>query len=144
MTVYVDIIEGKGFGVFASKDFKKGEIIERCPIVILSEKDSEHIQSTILDDYQFAWGEDEKEGAICFGYGSLYNHHPDPNAEFDMDYAHRWIVFKALRDIKKGEEICTSYEWEVGDPKTPEWYKKMQTEHEKKDDNKKDDIVCDC
>ena len=49
------------------------------------------------------------------GYGSLYNHSEDPNAEyihqFDDAYA-----FAALRDIADGEEITISYSdawWET-------------------------------
>jgi SET domain-containing protein len=143
MTVYLDVVEGKGFGVFASKDFKKGELIEKCPVLILSNKDSETIQSTLLDDYQFAWGDDEKEGAICFGYGSMYNHHPNSNAEFDMDYAHRWIVFKATRDIKKGEEVCIDYQWDAADPKTPDWFKQMHELHKKENPDSDKEDGCD-
>jgi hypothetical protein len=124
MTIYIDHAPGKGLGVFASKDFKKDEVIEVCPVIIMSHEDSELIISTVLNEYQFQWGKDGKEGAICLGYGSLYNHSHTPNAEFDTDLEKRTITFTALKDIKKGEEICTNYDWELDDPTVPDWFKK--------------------
>jgi SET domain-containing protein len=123
MTIFIDISEGKGLGVFASKEFKKGEIIETCPVTVFSSEDRKKIDNTALTHYQFSWGENEDQGAICFGYGSLYNHSHYPNAEFDTDMEERKIIFKAIKDILKGEEICIDYNWELDDPTVPDWFK---------------------
>jgi uncharacterized protein len=123
MTVYINPSPGKGLGVFAAKDFKKGELIESCPVLVLTKEDHDNIDKTALLNYYFLWGENLDQYAICWGYGSIYNHSHTPNAEFDRDPKNNHIIFKALRDIKKGEEIFTDYEWDI-DEKTPEWFKK--------------------
>ena len=48
------------------------------------------------------------------GYGSLYNHSYRPNARYD-DEEGRIMVFTALRDIGRGEEITVNYNGEPGD-----------------------------
>ncbi len=122
MTIYIDVSPDKGLGVFAGKEFQAGEIIEKCPVIVLTETESKIIDETILGDYQFAWGDDEKQGAIVLGYGSIYNHSENPNADWDVDANSRLMIFRATRDIPKGEEICTSYGWSMTDKTTPEWF----------------------
>lgn len=45
-------VSQKGRGVFAAQPFKKGDVIEVCPIVILSPKDRKAIDTTILYNYK--------------------------------------------------------------------------------------------
>jgi len=136
MTIYINHAAGKGLGVFAGKSFKIGEVIEECPVIILSKEDSDRVDTTALWHYRFVWGDDETEGAICLGYGSIYNHSHTPNAEFDPKYAERKIVFNALQDIAEGEEICIDYNWELDDSKAPDWFKLSHPEW-KNQSNKK-------
>jgi hypothetical protein len=45
--------------------------------------------------------------AIVFGLGSMFNHHGTAqNVGWDRDIANLVIVYKALRDIEIGEELC--------------------------------------
>ncbi len=112
----------RGRGVFAGKLFKKRQVIETCPIVLLERKDRKHIEKTGLYDYYFGWGKDKKQPAIALGYGSLYNHSFDPNAVYIKDFKKSVMFVRARRDIKKGEEITVNYN---GDPlkQDPVWFK---------------------
>jgi SET domain-containing protein len=48
------------------------------------------------------------------GWGSIYNHDLNPNA--DIDYPdikeEKYLQFKAVRDIEVGEEIVFNYEFD--------------------------------
>jgi uncharacterized protein len=113
-------VKGKGRGVFAAKDFEKGETVEICPVVVLPKKDIEHIDKTDLERYYFIWTEDKI--AICLGYGSIYNHSMNPNCDFDLDHDKMVIVFTAIKDIAKGEEMTFSYGLDLHEQ--PPWYNK--------------------
>lgn len=93
-----------GYGVFAGKDIKKGEKIEECYFIITKGGDK------VLDDYYFdAKGKD----AIFLGFGSIYNHSNDPNADYTISLTNRITTIKASKFIPKGKEIFISYgeEW---------------------------------
>ena len=51
--IKVGDVNGKGRGVIATKDIKKGEIIEFCPIVFISEKEASFFEKekTVLNFY---------------------------------------------------------------------------------------------
>ncbi|ACV61693.1 nuclear protein SET [Desulfofarcimen acetoxidans DSM 771] len=106
----------KGRGVLAGKKFKRGEIIEQAPVIVIPGSELYSIKSTVLNDYYFIWAKDEnnlKTGAIALGCGSLYNHSYKPNATFNKKHKDLIIEFKALSDIEEGEEITINYN---GDP----------------------------
>jgi len=108
--------EGKGRGVLAGKKYKRGEIIEQAPVIVIPGNELQHIKDTVLNDYYFIWGQDKdklKTGAIALGYASLYNHSYSPNATFNKKHKDLVIEFKALQDIGEGEEITINYN---GDP----------------------------
>ena len=45
-----------------------------------------------------------------FGLGSMFNHSTqDQNVGWTRDLEHQLIVYRALRHIAKGEELCISY-----------------------------------
>ncbi|NKC11404.1 MAG: SET domain-containing protein-lysine N-methyltransferase [Gammaproteobacteria bacterium] len=103
---------GKGRGVFAREDIKKGTEIERVPVLVLEVKalyDNEY-DSRILS-YVFDWGKDTV--ALALGYGSLYNHSFKPNARYD-DEGRMTKIYSAVRNIKAGEEITINYNGEPG------------------------------
>ena len=116
-------VKSKGRGVFADGDFAQGEIIEICPVIELPEEDTSHIDRTKLYDYYFGWGTNGKSAAIALGYGSLYNHSYDPNAQYEKNYDKHVIVFRCLRNIGRGEEITVNYHGNPND-KTPVWFEK--------------------
>lgn len=102
-----------GRGVFTSEPIPKGALIEISPVIVLPGRDRPRIDGTKLHDYYFIWGEKDDKCAIVLGYGSLYNHAYQPNAEYTPDYEQRTLDFYALRDIGAGEEITVNYS---GDP----------------------------
>lgn len=93
-----------GYGIFAAKTLKKGEIIEECYILITSGGDRK------LEDYYF---DVNGKNAIFTGFGVIYNHSDDPNADYHINAKRKLTTIKAARTIKKGEEIFLSYgdEW---------------------------------
>lgn len=99
--IYVQKSNKHGFGVFAGKRIKKGEKIEECYFILSRGGDKK------LEDYYF----DAKKGkdALFTGYGSIYNHATDPNADYTLNITKRIATIKAKRNIPKDEEIYISY-----------------------------------
>lgn len=110
-----------GRGVFTAEPIKEGSLIEICPVIILPEEELPIIHNTYLHDYYFLWGEDEKRCAIALGFGSLYNHAYDANAEYILDLDENTIDFYSVRDIEVGEEITVNYNGLPDDPE-PVWF----------------------
>lgn len=111
----------KGLGVFAKKDIKKGELIEKAPLLLMPMKEFEHIKKTKLYYYFFEYS--NSNFAIALGYASLYNHSYTPNSRYYYNYSKQLEIY-AITDIKKGEEILFNYNY-YPDDKTPleDWYK---------------------
>lgn len=95
-------INNSGRGVFATKDYKKGEIIEICPCV-KTETDKLHGR---FRDYIF--GLNETMSVVALGYCSIYNHSDTPNSSYEVINEYKMNI-TALKDIKAGEEIFVSY-----------------------------------
>jgi len=93
----------KDRGVFATQDYKIGDILEICPIIVQNDK---HVLEGQVGKYLFQY--DENHNAVAFGYCSMYNHQDDNNAEWTILDKERMEI-KAKKDIKKGEEIFISY-----------------------------------
>lgn len=106
--LYIRKARGMGRGVFAGRKYRKGEVIEVCPVIALPEA-----PGGMLERYVFRWGEDGV--AVALGYGSLYNHSAEPNAKFAVRESRAEVVFRALRDIAVGEQILIDYGWEEDD-----------------------------
>lgn len=106
----------KGRGVFAGKDFRKGQVIEKCHVIVLPTRDMDILDKTKLYDYYFLWGKKLNQAAIVLGYGELYNHSYKSNASFRCDMKNNRMVFVSVRDIKKGEEITINYNGLHNDP----------------------------
>ncbi len=110
-----------GRGVFTAQPIRAGSLIEICPVIVLPETELPVIHKTELHDYYFLWGEDEKSCAIALGFGSLYNHAYDANAEYILDLDEQTIDFYAVRDIEVDEEITVNYNGWPDDP-SPVWF----------------------
>jgi hypothetical protein len=107
--IEVKRIPGKGRGVFALRRFRKGEVIERVPVLVLPANTLEEGPAdSRLADYCFVWGRGTV--ALALGYGSLYNHSYRPNARYD-DTGPQTKVFSAIREIEPGEEITEDYRY---------------------------------
>ncbi len=98
------LIPNAGRGVFANKDFKKGEIVEVCPLI--SDKD-ENIKNSVVKNYTFK-NKFKDEEVLVFGLCSMYNHSDNNNIEHDQDGKGN-MIYTAGRDIKKGEELYVNY-----------------------------------
>lgn len=94
-----------GYGVFASKDINKDEIVLISGGVIFPKKDLKKYQKEngnlglqIDDNFYIAPinRKEIKNGGV--------NHSCDPNIGFDGD-----IILKSIKDIKKGEECVIDY-----------------------------------
>lgn len=92
-------------GVFAGKFFREGDVVERCPVVPITENDFKKLENTALECYPFSFHGDGT--CIVLGYGSLYNHSYSPNVYWYDDSLEK--VFYALRDIEEGEELLYNY-----------------------------------
>ena len=95
--ILVDTSPGRGRGVFAGRPFPEGELIEACPVIVLSASEAADIDGTRLYNYYFGW---ERDGAaMALGFGSLYNHSYSPNAAYIKDYTSGVIRVHAIASI---------------------------------------------
>lgn len=108
--IYVARSKIHGLGVFAKSNIKKNEIIEICPIVFTDIKPVSK-EITPLFDYLFSYIKNNQilNQVIACGYGSLYNHSFNKNADWRLIEALDVFEFFAIRNIKKDEEILISY-----------------------------------
>lgn len=99
-----------GRGVFATRNIKNGDLVERCPVLQLDEKD---IGGELLN-YVF-YGDNEKTRLVAMGNGMLFNHSSFPNVAYYLEETPLGpeLIIYALRDIRKGEELFYNYgsEW---------------------------------
>jgi SET domain-containing protein len=118
--IVVRDVKGKGRGVFALRKFRRGEMIEICPVLVIPGRHSQYILKTKLDHYAFDW-DDDNDLALLLGYGMIYNHSYVPNARIVHDIGKRRSEIVALTAIKPGDEILVNYN---GMPKdmSPLWF----------------------
>jgi hypothetical protein len=109
----------KGRGVIAIAPIRKGELIERSPVLLIPGKDRAQVDPTIVFTYVFMWEEGTVEedlyqhqgrAAIALGFSSLLNHSFRPNACFRRNIPELTLDVLALRDIEAGEEITIDYQ----------------------------------
>jgi hypothetical protein len=117
-SVQVDLSPVHGAGVFATRAYAAGAMIERCPLLIVPPDQAPAVATSVFGDYVYEW---EGGYALALGSGSLYNHAPISNARYEMDYDAEEIHIMAERPIAKGAEIFINYN---GDPNNPDpvWF----------------------
>jgi uncharacterized protein len=113
--LYVKKVRGMGRGVFAGRPFRKGQVIEVCPVVPVGRGLVRKCRGEVMERYLFWWKGGGHVAAVCMGYGALYNHSSHPNAHFAIRPATADIVFRATRTIRQGEQIFIDYDWEAED-----------------------------
>lgn len=111
----------KGLGVFALKNFEKGEIIENAPVLVFSPTDRKNLEKTPMSHYIYPW-RSTKGAAIAFGYGSIYNHSYSPNADWKQNFRNQSMVYRAIKPIKSGEEITVNYNGEPDEQTPIDWF----------------------
>ena len=119
--LFVASSNGKGRGVFTNENIPSKSIIEISPVIVLPAKDRKTVDQTLLHDYIFEWGDTRRQACIALGYVSLYNHSFTSNCEYEMDYDYQLITIRAVRSIKKGEELFINYNGTWNDVR-PLWF----------------------
>ncbi len=112
---------GRGRGVFARGEFKRGDLIERVPVILVPAKQRQKLDETDLYNYAFEWEEVGGTIAIALGYGSLYNHSYRPNAAYNEHPREEVMDFYAIKTIRLGQEITVNYNGEPDDQE-PLWF----------------------
>ena len=115
----------KGRGVFATKNIKKGALIEIGYLLLLSNEDYDKLADTEIWNYIFEWDDPKYNGdyqaAIPLSVCQFINHSYKPNLRYEYDYENTAIEYYAERDIAKDEELTVNYNGIVGD-KSPVWF----------------------
>ena len=101
----------RGRGVFANKVFIEGDVVEVCPVIVLSTPYSELIEELRLIVFQWIKEKPPKRNvqALVLGYGSLYNHANPSNMRYEVDRPALVVRYIADRDIDVGEELTINY-----------------------------------
>lgn len=100
--VAVEYLGSKGRGVIARRDFRRGQLIEVCPLIAVVP------HTRAFDHWELAWG--HKKVALVGGCAHLYNHGGSKaNVRFIRDLANGVIRVKAKRAIRVGEELTIQY-----------------------------------
>ena len=118
----VRAVEGKGRGVFATRRFPRGTVVERSPVIALTEREWGRIEKTRLGNYAYDWGPTNRGCAMVLGLGSLYNHSFEPNLENRWNVRQLAMDWVALRPIASGEELTVNYNDE-NDSRDPLWFR---------------------
>ncbi|MFT6148865.1 MAG: SET domain-containing protein [Saprospiraceae bacterium] len=115
--------EGRGRGIFTSETIEIDDIIEICPLIILPKSEIQLLDKTMIHDYYFLLPDDSENACLPLGYGMLYNHHPEPNAEVVFDLPNNFIQIHCIQVITAGEEIFINYQnVEIEEKKPSLWF----------------------
>lgn len=104
-----------GRGLYANRKFKKGEIIEVSPVVVIDKYDTPTIGTTFLNLYIFYWT--KICSAIALGYGSLFNHSKKSNVNYYPNFVTKEMIFKATKNIERGQQLFIDYGYDPNEEK---------------------------
>lgn len=107
--------------MFTSEDIAAGTVIEISPVIIMSRKERELLDQTLLHDYIFEWGEKKDRCCMALGYVPVYNHSYESNCEYEMDFEQEQISIKTMKPVKAGEQLFINYNGDWNDT-TPVWF----------------------
>lgn len=119
--LFVAPSEKMGRGMFTSEDIAACTVIEISPVIIMSRKERELLDQTLLHDYIFEWGEKKDRCCMALGYVPVYNHSYESNCEYEMDFEQEQISIKTMRPVKAGEQLFINYNGDWNDT-TPVWF----------------------
>jgi uncharacterized protein len=102
---YLDIsnISNAGYGVFTSINYKKNEIVEINPFKVCLNNNKE------LTSYLHPNTNSDNKYFIVLGLGSFLNHNKNNNIQHHISSDNKFFIYRATRDIKKGEELYLNY-----------------------------------
>jgi len=114
-------VGARGLGTCALRDIRAGEVIEYSPVVVMSMTDLYRPDGTEIPigSYAFHWGEEDEKGhsvtcaLVKGGYLALANHDPEGNSTVTPIEKDGVIEWKAIRNIKQGEEITFNYDCDL-------------------------------
>ncbi len=118
----------KGRGVFAARDYSKGEVIDTCPVVVLYRRFDQLPPK--LKTLVYNWGAltaaSKPASALVLGFGSLYNHDNPANMCYQADAEELVMRYVAARDITKAEELTVNYNATHGKPDSDDdnWFRR--------------------
>jgi SET domain-containing protein len=111
MDIYLREVAGKGRGVFAARNYKKGELVEAAPVIVIPDEHLDLIDKTALADYYYKWG--DSHFALALGYGSLYNFSAKPNLTFKPDLESKVMLYRTRKSIRKDQELTINYQCDL-------------------------------
>lgn len=107
--LYISPTENRGRGVFTAEAIEKDSVIEIAPVIVMSDKERKLLDQTLLHDYIFEWGEQNKACCVALGWASVYNHSYKSNCTYEMDFTAQTITIKTVKKIKAGAELFINY-----------------------------------
>ena len=120
----------KGRGVFAAKNFKTGEIVEECPVVLFK---APFVPLDEMKRVIFSWLALTKENggntfALALGCGSMYNHDNPANMKYEANAINQTLKFIAIREITAYEELTINYNALSGNTESSDdnWFDRMK------------------
>jgi len=108
-SIYIDKSAEKGRGVFTKEPIPANSIIEASPVIVMSSEERKLLDQTLLHDYIFEWGADNKQCCMALGFVPVYNHSYKSNCEYEMNFESETIKIKTVRNIEAGEELFINY-----------------------------------
>jgi len=119
----------KGRGVFASRNFSEGEIIEECPVLLFKAPFSPpgDLKRVIFSWLALAKPTNGYISALALGFGSMYNHDNPANMRYEADKKNLTLKFSAARNIRAGEELTINYNARGGEASSDDniWFERM-------------------
>ena len=115
--LYIDKAGDRGRGVFTRERIPAGTLIEVAPVIVMEKADREYLDKTLLHDYIFEWGKDNKQCCMALGLIPIYNHDYKSNCEYFMDFEDQTIFVKTVRLVEKGDELTINYNGDWNDGK---------------------------
>lgn len=106
-----------GRGVYADRSISPGEIVEICPVILVS-GDFDDLPAEIRH-IVFNWNALAKMSgfhAIALGYGSMYNHSNPANLRYEACGNGQFLRFIAVSQIAKDTELTVNYNALGGNP----------------------------
>jgi uncharacterized protein len=120
-SLYIKKTKNKGRAVYTKSRIPANTVVEESPVLVMSSKDREHLNQTLLHDYIFEWGERRVKCCMALGYIPMYNHSYESNCEYHMDYEKEIMTVKTVRTIDKEEELTINYNGDY-DNKKEVWF----------------------
>jgi SET domain-containing protein len=122
--LYIEKSNEKGRGVFTKQTIPANTIIEISPVIVMTAEERIMLDQTLLHDYIFEWGKDNKQCCMALGYVPVYNHSYGSNCEYEMDFENEMIKIKTVRPINAREELFINYNGDWNNEK-PVWFDKQ-------------------